>query len=240
MDGVNEKEGCYIDPFLFNDENLTFIEMILLKKIDYLDNSDRGCYAANETLGLKIRKTGGTTANMISKLKKKGYIIQLWFDGRQRGLRVPSLKSESSSHKKVKTSRKDESRLHSEVEQPSLINEHKDKKKDKNENRERETPPPPHEKQLPKHMIATDCLLQYLKKNEDMRNTLRQLSGFKGTDKQMAQEAKDFCSYYYDSGPLLNKIIKNPTQGIGKFQNWLRKSREFSKNNNTTNHKLLN
>ncbi len=75
-------------------------EKVLLVEIDSLDNSDRGCFASNEYLAKFVQLSEGRVANIISDLKKRKFIIQVFFDGRNRGLRIS--KSESSFNENVK------------------------------------------------------------------------------------------------------------------------------------------
>ncbi|NBW22355.1 MAG: helix-turn-helix domain-containing protein, partial [Caulobacteraceae bacterium] len=80
--------------------DLSIIEKVLLVEIDSLDNSDRGCFASNEYLAKFVQLSEGRVANIISDLKKRKFIIQVFFDGRNRGLRIS--KSESSFNENVK------------------------------------------------------------------------------------------------------------------------------------------
>jgi len=90
-------KGVWIPAYIYLDPNLSALEKLLIIEIDSLDNDEeKGCRASNEYLAKFIGKSPGTTKNMITKLKKNGYIEQCYFDGRNRGLRV--LKSASWSH----------------------------------------------------------------------------------------------------------------------------------------------
>lgn len=118
-------KGVWIPKGLYLAEDLSWTEKILLIEIQSLDKGDEsGCFASNEYLGKFLGIKGSSAANMISKLKRLGYLKQVFFDGRNRGLRVtfdglePSQKSESRLHKKVRqTSQKSES-------EPSQKSEH--------------------------------------------------------------------------------------------------------------------
>ncbi len=118
-------KGVWIPKELYLAEDLSWTEKILLIEIQSLDKGDaKGCYASNEYLGEFLGIKGSSAANMISKLKSLGYLRQLFFDGRNRGLRVtfeglkPSQKSEGRLHKKVsEPSQKSES-------EPSQKSEH--------------------------------------------------------------------------------------------------------------------
>ena len=87
-------KGVWIPKDIWLNTDLSIIEKVLLVEIDSLDNSDRGCFASNEYLAKFVQLSEGRVANIISDLKKRKFIIQVFFDGRNRGLRIS--KSESS------------------------------------------------------------------------------------------------------------------------------------------------
>jgi len=93
-------KGVWIPKEIWLNTDLSIIEKVLLVEIDSLDNSDRGCFASNEYLASFVQLSEGRVANIISDLKKRGFIIQLFFDGRNRGLRTQI--SESSFNENVK------------------------------------------------------------------------------------------------------------------------------------------
>ena len=116
-------KGVWIPKDIWLDENLSITEKCLIIEIDSLDNTEKGCFASNEYLGKFIGLNPRTIANMIVDLRKKGYLIQCFFDGRNRGLST-KLKSDSRHHEKVtaditkklqQTSRKSDSRHHEKV-----------------------------------------------------------------------------------------------------------------------------
>jgi hypothetical protein len=92
-------KGVWIPKEIWLNNDLSIIEKVLLVEIDSLDNSDRGCFASNEYLAKFVQLSEGRVANIISDLKKRKFIIQVFFDGRNRGLRIN--KSESSFHENV-------------------------------------------------------------------------------------------------------------------------------------------
>jgi hypothetical protein len=85
-------KGVWIPKEVWLNKNLSIIEKCLLVEIDSLDNSERGCFASNEYLANFFKLSESRMANIISDLKKRGFINQIFFDGRQRGLRI--IKSE--------------------------------------------------------------------------------------------------------------------------------------------------
>lgn len=106
-------KGVWIPKHLWTDQELSPIEMILLVEIDSLDKGD-GCSASNEYLSafLRGRATPGSVANIITDLRKRGYVVNRGFDGRNRyislhenvkagfmkTLRQPSSSDEGCSH----------------------------------------------------------------------------------------------------------------------------------------------
>ena len=81
-------KGVWIKKEIWLNTNLTLIEKVLIVEIDSLDNSERGCFASNEYLAKFVNLSEGRVANIISDLKKRDFLIQLFFDGRNRGLRI--------------------------------------------------------------------------------------------------------------------------------------------------------
>ena len=93
-------KGVWIPKEIWLNTDLSIIEKVLLVEIDSLDNSDLGCFASNKYLAKFVQLSEGRVANIISDLKKRKFIIQVFFDGRNRGLRIS--KSESSFNENVK------------------------------------------------------------------------------------------------------------------------------------------
>ncbi len=85
-------EGVWIPAHIWLDQSLSITEKCLLFEVNSLDiDPDRACFASNEYLGKFLGLSAGRVANMVSDLRKRGYIEQVYFDGRNRGLRVPML-----------------------------------------------------------------------------------------------------------------------------------------------------
>jgi len=93
-------KGVWIPKDIWLNPDLSIIEKVLLVEIDSLDNSDKGCFASNEYLAKFVQLSEGRLANIICDLKKRNLLIQVFSDGRNRGLRIN--KSESSFHENVK------------------------------------------------------------------------------------------------------------------------------------------
>lgn len=83
-------KGIWIPASLWLDPELSAIEVVLLAEIDSLDKG-KGCFASNEYLSkfLRGRVSPKRVANMITDLRKKGYLIDRSFDGRNRYISVP-------------------------------------------------------------------------------------------------------------------------------------------------------
>lgn len=97
-------KGVWIPKTIYLNKELSWTEKILLIEIDSLDNdSEKGCFASNLYLSEFLGISEGTCANIISGLKSKNYIYQVFFDGRNRGLRLSdSFKNESRVHENMK------------------------------------------------------------------------------------------------------------------------------------------
>ncbi len=82
-------QGVWIPADLWLADGLSITEKCLLVEINSLDNDEeRGCFASNEYLSKFLGLSAGRVANMISDLKKRSFIVQVYFDGRNRGLRL--------------------------------------------------------------------------------------------------------------------------------------------------------
>lgn len=97
-------KGVWIPKEIWLNKGLSIIEKCLLVEIDSLDNDvERGCFASNEYLGDFIGVSPGRAANIITDLKKRKFIQQVFFDGRNRGLRVhENVKAGKNLHENVK------------------------------------------------------------------------------------------------------------------------------------------
>jgi hypothetical protein len=95
-------KGVWIPKWLYLDRELSWVEKILLVEIDSLDKDEKGCYASNRHLADFLHMSYGGAANLISGLKKRGIITELWVDIKAgtRGLRstLHHLRGASSNH----------------------------------------------------------------------------------------------------------------------------------------------
>ena len=81
-------KGVWIPKEVWLNDKLSLVEKCLLVEIDSLDKGEKGCFASNEYLANFFNLSESRMANIISDLKKRGYLKQIYFDGRQRGLRI--------------------------------------------------------------------------------------------------------------------------------------------------------
>lgn len=81
-------KGVWIPKEVWLNDKLSLVEKCLLVEIDSLDKGEKGCFASNEYLANFFNLSESRMANIISDLKKRGYLRQIYFDGRQRGLRI--------------------------------------------------------------------------------------------------------------------------------------------------------
>ncbi|KKK76955.1 hypothetical protein LCGC14_2858470 [marine sediment metagenome] len=65
------------------DQNLSANQEKLLSGIELLSQKEGFCWAKNKTLAYFMKITKGSIINMLTKLKKEGYIKQEW-NGQQR------------------------------------------------------------------------------------------------------------------------------------------------------------
>lgn len=66
-------KGVWIPKELWLNKELTWMEKLMLAEIDSLDNDD-GCYASNGYLGPFFQISTTRVSQIVSSLKKKGYI----------------------------------------------------------------------------------------------------------------------------------------------------------------------
>lgn len=69
--------GMWIPEAMINLKELTWNEKILLLRIFYLSKTSAGCFASNDYLGQLLGVTGKTVQNVISDLRKRGFIYDV-------------------------------------------------------------------------------------------------------------------------------------------------------------------
>lgn len=80
-------KGVFIPANLYLNEDLSWTEKILLTEIYYLDHGE-GCYAGNEHLAKFVHKSKQQCVDILTGLRKNGYIVDIRFDGRRRWIGV--------------------------------------------------------------------------------------------------------------------------------------------------------
>lgn len=68
-------KGVWIPKEVWLDEKLTWIEKLVFVEIDSLQDGEKGgCYASNRYLGHFFQLSGSRISEIVSNLKKKGYV----------------------------------------------------------------------------------------------------------------------------------------------------------------------
>ena len=96
-------KGVWIPKEIWLNSDLSIIEKVLLVEIDSLDNSERGCFASNEYLAKFVQLSESRVAHIISDLKKREYIIVVFTDGRNRGLKLHPQQSRFAKNSKAES-----------------------------------------------------------------------------------------------------------------------------------------
>lgn len=84
---LRDFKGIWISKEFWLCGELSCTQIVLLSEIDSLDKGN-GCYASNEYLANFMGLSVGRLQNIISDLRKKGFIIDISFDGRKRSISV--------------------------------------------------------------------------------------------------------------------------------------------------------
>lgn len=79
-------KGIWIPLEIWQAENLSWNEKILLMEIDSFTSQDMDCYFSNDYIGEMLGVKPDTASKLVSSLIQKGYIRQVRFDGRKRYL----------------------------------------------------------------------------------------------------------------------------------------------------------
>jgi len=96
-------KGVWIPKEIWVNTDLSIIEKVLLVEIDSLDNSERGCFASNEYLAKFVQLSESRVAHIISDLKKREYIVVVFTDGRNRGLKLHPQQSRFAKNSKAES-----------------------------------------------------------------------------------------------------------------------------------------
>lgn len=82
-------KGVWIPKAVWFNKDITPLEKMFLAEIDSLDSDlEKGCFASNEHFAKMFDVSEGRAANIISSLRVRGYIVTIFFDGRNRGIRL--------------------------------------------------------------------------------------------------------------------------------------------------------
>jgi len=120
--------GVFLPRGLCLDKGLSWTERVLLNEIHSFEKkSGRGCFAGNGHFAELLGVTPGTAANMISDLKKREYVVQISFDGKNRSLGIKP----NMLHLFVKHISKN---LHKNVSEPSRKNDQEPSRKNEQKN----------------------------------------------------------------------------------------------------------
>jgi len=88
---VRHFKGVWIPKEIYLDKELNSIQKILLAEIDSLDDGE-GCFASNKYLADFLKIEQGSLVNLLTDLRRKGWIIDRKFDGRKRYMSISLLK----------------------------------------------------------------------------------------------------------------------------------------------------
>ncbi len=81
------RQGIWIPSYIDGLENLCLNEKIILSEVSSLCENGK-CFASNKHFARLLHLKDDTISRIISRLKKKGFLIQTGFDGRKRFLQV--------------------------------------------------------------------------------------------------------------------------------------------------------
>lgn len=88
--------GTWIPKRIWLAKDITWMEKCVLAEIDNLfDEDEGGCWASNEYIASNMDSSQKSISNMISRLKERGYVKQVNFNGRFRILKVIYQENES-------------------------------------------------------------------------------------------------------------------------------------------------
>lgn len=178
-------KGIWIPAELWLDNRLTPEEKVFVAEVDSLDRGEDHCFASNEYFADFFQCKERKIQDMLSKLKKLGFIEQVSFDGRSRtiksNLKTIYTKFSTSAAQKDELYKRNLAPLHNEISHPSSIGERiePDNKED-NKDKEVVCPSggvPPAESQKKVEKIGTDGNKRILEKDAVIHKMLHQMPG---------------------------------------------------------------
>jgi len=81
-------KGVWIEAEIWLNTDLSWLEKCLWAEISCLGTEKKPCFASNAYLARVMDSTEGSIANMISRMRKMGFIKTVSFDGRKRFIRA--------------------------------------------------------------------------------------------------------------------------------------------------------
>lgn len=89
------RQGIWIPARIESRRDLSIAEKVILSEIESFTSSGK-CFASNEHFANLLGLKPDTISRMISRLKKRGFVVQTGFDGRRRFLSLGSALDEST------------------------------------------------------------------------------------------------------------------------------------------------
>lgn len=86
-------KGVWVPASIWLDDNLSPVEKLILAEIDSLDNDANGCIATNEYLAKFAQLSVRTTASILAKLNKNGYIYITNGGNKMRAIKINRAKN---------------------------------------------------------------------------------------------------------------------------------------------------
>lgn len=86
-------KGVWVPASIWLDSNLSPVEKLILAEIDSLDNDANGCIATNEYLAKFAQLSVRTTASILAKLNKNGYIYITNGGNKMRAIKINRAKN---------------------------------------------------------------------------------------------------------------------------------------------------
>ncbi|MBM9592396.1 helix-turn-helix domain-containing protein [Leptospira sp. 201903075] len=96
------RQGIWIPARIESRKDLSIAEKVILSEIESFTASGK-CFASNEHFANLLGLKPDTISRMISRLKKRGFVVQTGFDGRRRFLCLGSALDESTKPSDVQT-----------------------------------------------------------------------------------------------------------------------------------------
>lgn len=89
------RQGIWIPARIESRRDLSIAEKVILSEIESFTSSGK-CFASNEHFANLLGLKPDTVSRMISRLKRRGFVVQTGFDGRRRFLSLGSALDEST------------------------------------------------------------------------------------------------------------------------------------------------